>query len=86
MKMARLMSIGWYLYEMKALMTDYVIPMIKETFDTPVIYHKTIKTVGIGESFLADLISDWEDALPQHIKLAYLPSPGLVRMRLTARH
>ncbi|WP_226389501.1 competence/damage-inducible protein A [Penaeicola halotolerans] len=79
------MSMPGVPYEMKALMTDYVIPMIKETFDTPVIYHKTIKTVGIGESFLADLISDWEDALPQHIKLAYLPSPGLVRMRLTAQ-
>ena len=48
------------------------------------IYHKLIKTVGIGESFLADKIKDWEDALPDHISLAYLPSIGHVKLRLTA--
>src|SRR5690606_4919104 len=50
----------------------------------PVIYHKVIKTVGIGESWLADLIRAWENALPEHIRLAYLPSLGQVRLRLTA--
>lgn len=71
-------------HEMKNLMKTLVLPKLAKFFKTPVIYHKLIKTVGIGESFLADKIKDWEDNLPEHISLAYLPSVGQVRLRLTA--
>jgi nicotinamide-nucleotide amidase len=71
-------------HEMKKLMTDFVLPKLPSLFELPVIYHKVIKTVGIGESWLADLIQPWENALPKHIRLAYLPSLGQVRLRLTA--
>lgn len=70
-------------HEMKRMMTDLVIPRLKETFKTPVIHHHVIRTVGIGESFLADKISSWENSLPAHIKLAYLPGLGEVKLRLT---
>ncbi len=70
-------------YEMKAMMTQTVLPWLKEKFTLPAIHHKMIRTVGIGESWLADKIAFWEDALPDHIKLAYLPSMGQVRLRLT---
>ncbi|MBT0810755.1 competence/damage-inducible protein A [Litoribacter ruber] len=78
------MSMPGVPHEMKKLMETFVFPQLKERFSLPVIYHKVVKTVGIGESWLADKIRDWEDALPSHIKLAYLPSIGLVRLRLTA--
>lgn len=71
-------------HEMKKMMTDTVIPRLQKVFKTDVIHHKIIKTIGIGESWLADLIKDWENALPDHIKLAYLPSMGQVKLRLTA--
>jgi nicotinamide-nucleotide amidase len=71
-------------YEMKLMMTDTVIPKLLKTFNTPVIHHLVIRTVGIGESFLADKLSTWERAFPSHIKLAYLPGFGEVRLRLTA--
>jgi nicotinamide-nucleotide amidase len=70
-------------HEMKYLMANEVIPRLKKYFETPVIYHKMIRTIGVGESFLAEKIEKWEDALPPHIKLAYLPSFGQVRLRLT---
>jgi len=70
-------------FEMKAMMTDQVIPRLKQSFNTPFIYHHTILTQGIGESFLAAQIADWENQLPGNIKLAYLPQPGIVRLRLT---
>lgn len=70
-------------HEMKRMMTDLVIPKLKKTFNTPAIYHKVIRTVGIGESFLAEKIAEWENALPPYIKLAYLPSLGEVKLRLT---
>lgn len=70
-------------HEMKRMMTDIVIPKLKKTYRTPAIYHKVIRTVGIGESFLAEKIVEWESALPPHIKLAYLPSLGEVKLRLT---
>jgi nicotinamide-nucleotide amidase len=70
-------------HEMKRMMSDLVVPRLKETFNTPVIYHKVIRTVGQGESFLAEKITDWEKALPSHIKLAYLPGLGEVKLRLT---
>ncbi|GAB2631543.1 competence/damage-inducible protein A [Belliella aquatica] len=78
------MSMPGVPHEMKKLMTDFVLPKIKEIFPLPIIYHKVIKTVGIGESWLADLIRDWENNLPKNIKLAYLPSLGQVKLRLTA--
>jgi nicotinamide-nucleotide amidase len=78
------MSMPGVPYEMKKLMKDFVLPKLPGLFDLPVIYHKVIKTAGIGESWLADLIKDWENALPEHIRLAYLPSPGHVKLRLTA--
>ncbi|HET6227115.1 MAG TPA: CinA family nicotinamide mononucleotide deamidase-related protein, partial [Bacteroidia bacterium] len=71
-------------FEMKALMTDEVVPRLKARFKFPEIFHKTVLTQGIGESSLSELISDWEDQLANvNIKLAYLPSPGLVRLRLS---
>jgi len=71
-------------FEMKAMIPDPVIPLLQNKFHLPVIYHKTIRTAGIGESWLSDQIKNWEDALPEHIKLAYLPNLGQVRLRLTA--
>lgn len=72
-------------YEMKAMMEQDVLPMIKQRFKLPAIFHKTILTQGIGESFLSEIISEWEDGLAwQNMKLAYLPSPGKVRLRITA--
>ena len=71
-------------FEMKAIMETEVLPRVMKHFKTPVIFHKVIKTVGIGESYLSDLIQDWELSLPGHIKLAYLPSLGIVKLRLTA--
>ncbi len=71
-------------FEMKHLMTNRILPKLGQHFKTPIIKHKMIRTVGIGESFLAERIESWEDALPDHIKLAYLPSFGGVKLRLTA--
>lgn len=71
-------------FEMKAIMETEVLPRVIKHFKTPVIFHKVIKTVGIGESYLSDLIQEWELSLPAHIKLAYLPSLGIVKLRLTA--
>ena len=71
-------------FEMKWLMQNSVLPMLEEQLGAEAIVHKTILTFGIGESFLADKIADWEDALPTHIKLAYLPEAGKVRLRLSA--
>ena len=78
------MSMPGVPHEMKKLMKDFVLPKLPQIFDLPVIYHKLVKTAGIGESWLADLIKDWENALPPHIRLAYLPSLGHVKLRLTA--
>ncbi|MSQ78751.1 MAG: competence/damage-inducible protein A [Flavobacteriaceae bacterium] len=70
-------------YEMKTIFEEEVIPLIKEHFELPNIVHKTLLTAGIGESYLAEKIKTVEDALPQHIKLAYLPATAQVRLRLT---
>ncbi len=72
-------------YEMKSLMRDKVIPRLKQRFQTPYIIHKTVVTYGLGESAIANLIEEWEEALPKHIKLAYLPNFGRVRLRLSTR-
>jgi nicotinamide-nucleotide amidase len=71
-------------HEMKGMMTDYVLPRLPTRFSMPAIISKTLLTFGIGESFLAELISDFESSLPAIIKLAYLPNYGMVRLRLTA--
>ncbi|MCR9252651.1 MAG: competence/damage-inducible protein A [bacterium] len=71
-------------YEMKAMISNYIIPKLMKTFSTDLIHHKLIRTIGIGESWLSEMIEDWESNLPDHIKLAYLPSPGEVKLRLTA--
>jgi nicotinamide-nucleotide amidase len=71
-------------YEMKALMEKSVIPLLKKKYKTPAIIHRTILTQGLGESYIAERIKDWENQLPIHIKLAYLPSVGGVRLRLSA--
>lgn len=78
------MSMPGVPYEMKDLMTQSVLPALKEYFKTSVIIHQLVKTTGIGESNLADLLKDWEAQLPESIKLAYLPSLGEVKLRLTA--
>ena len=71
-------------YEMKSLMEFAILPKLKERFIFNIIQHKIIRTIGIGESFLAETIEHWENALPTHIKLAYLPHFGQVKLRLTA--
>lgn len=71
-------------HEMKHMLEYNVIPKLVHRFSPPVIYHRMIRTSGIGESWLAEKIKDWEEALPENIKLAYLPSLGEVRLRLTA--
>jgi nicotinamide-nucleotide amidase len=70
-------------HEMKGLMKTQVLPRLQQYFKMPFILHKTFLTYGIGESFLAEKIKSWEQQLPQHLKLAYLPHYGNVRLRLT---
>lgn len=70
-------------YEMKGIMEHSALPLVKAKFDLPAIVHKTLLTAGIGESALAELIEDFEKALPAEIKLAYLPNYGMVRLRLS---
>lgn len=72
-------------YEMKGLMTSEVLPRLQHKFKRPFVLHKTVLTYGVGESLLADRMEDWENNLPPFIKLAYLPSLGRVRLRLTAK-
>lgn len=71
-------------YEMKAMMEKHVLPELRRVFQPPTIVHRTILTTGLGESHLAQRIAAWEDSLAEDgIKLAYLPSPGLVKLRLS---
>ncbi len=70
-------------FEMKAIIENYVIPELFKTSET-FILHRTILTQGIGESHLSAKIENWETSLPSQIKLAYLPQPGIVRLRLSA--
>ena len=72
-------------YEMKGLMKNEVIPRIQEQFKLPFIIHKTVMTYGQGESIIAERIENWANKLPNFIKLAYLPSFGRVRLRLSAK-
>ena len=70
-------------FEMMAMITDDVIPILQQKFKAAHISHRTLLTAGVGESTLADLIQHFEEDLPKNIKLAYLPSYGMVRLRLT---
>lgn len=71
-------------YEMKEMMVAEILPLIKKQFKLPNIYHKTVLTQGVGESVIAEIIEEWENSLAEkNIKLAYLPQPGLVRLRLS---
>ncbi|MBL7732735.1 MAG: competence/damage-inducible protein A [Chitinophagaceae bacterium] len=72
-------------HEMKGLMTNEVIPRLQEAFTMPAVVHQTAFTAGQGESQIAELLKDFEPALPPHIKLAYLPNYGMVKLRLTSR-
>lgn len=72
-------------HEMKGLIKDEVIPRLLKEFDMPAIVHRTAFTAGLGESMIAELLKDFEPTLPEHIKLAYLPNYGMVKLRLTAR-
>ena len=73
-------------FEMKGIFTDELLPRIKERFQAIPYEKRVIMTTGIGESFLADKIKDWEYALPDFLSLAYLPQYGMVRLRLSGRH
>jgi nicotinamide-nucleotide amidase len=70
-------------HEMQGMMNDQVIPGLAAYFKTPFILHRTLLTAGVGESVLAEHIQAWESRIPAHIKLAYLPNYGMVRLRLT---
>ena len=72
-------------FEMKDIMLTGGLPRLKSFFNPPVILHKIVRTTGIGESFLAEKMVDWEKQLPEHLKLAYLPSLGGVKLRLTGK-
>jgi len=71
-------------FEMKPMVLNEIMPRLAQKFNSSFIVHKTVLTHGVGESQLAGMIENWEDALPENIKLAYLPQPGIVRLRLTA--
>ena len=71
-------------FEMRHLMEDEVLPRLKKQFALRSIVHRTMITEGIAESILAERIAAWESALPPYLKLAYLPAPNIVRLRLSA--
>lgn len=81
---AVLVSLPGVPFEMKVLMEEEVLPRLKAHFNLSAIVHKTMITSGLAESMLAERIADWEDALPEWLRLAYLPSPSGIRLRLSA--
>jgi len=72
-------------FEMKQLFQDQVLPRIVASFTRPVLLHRTLITYGLGESAIAERLMDWEEALPPHMKLAYLPNLGKVRLRVSIK-
>jgi nicotinamide-nucleotide amidase len=72
-------------FEMKEMMQRQIIPELNERFRGDIIIHRTVLTTGAGESKISEMIESWELALPSHIRLAYLPQPGLVRLRLSGK-
>lgn len=71
-------------HEMQGIMTDYVLPQLGKHFQTPTVMHQTLITSGMGESFVAERLVGFEAKLPAHVKLAYLPSYSLLKLRLTS--
>jgi nicotinamide-nucleotide amidase len=71
-------------YEMESMMSGYILPRLKTQYNLPSIVHRTLLVQGIAESHLASMLQEFESTLPQEVKLAYLPSPGRVRLRLSA--
>ncbi len=72
-------------YEMIGMMEATILPALREYFQAPEVIFKTIMTAGVAESVLSDRIQSWEDSLPDGFSLAYLPSPGTVKLRITAK-
>lgn len=72
-------------FEMKAMITESIIPWLKQKYVLPEIVHQMVLTQGLPESKLAEVLTDWENNLPANIKLAYLPSPGRVKLRLSSK-
>ncbi|MBT3754432.1 MAG: CinA family nicotinamide mononucleotide deamidase-related protein [Flavobacteriaceae bacterium] len=72
-------------FEMKSMVSTYLIPEIKNEFECPVILNKTLLTYGLGESTIANKLKEFESSLPSNFKLAYLPNLGRVRLRLSAK-
>ena len=70
-------------FEMKTMMINEIIPRLNKYFKPIAVLHHTILTQGLGESFLSDMLENWETHLPANLHLAYLPQPGIVRLRLT---
>jgi len=79
-----LISLPGVPYEMKTIVERELLTRLKALNDGQIIIHKTVMTYGLGESFLSERIASWEDALPENFKLAYLPKPGILRLRLSA--
>ena len=71
-------------FEMRHLMEDEVLPRLRSRFELRAVVHRTMITAGIPESLLAERIAEWENSLPPYLKLAYLPAPNVVRLRLSA--
>ena len=84
-KKAVLVSLPGVPFEMKELVREQVVPRIVKSCTLPVLLHRTLVTYGLGESAIAERIEAWEDALPPHMKLAYLPNLGKVRLRVSTR-
>lgn len=72
-------------FEMKGMVTDFVLPKLREKYELPLIEHRFIMTAGVGESRIAEKLIDFEEQLPKNVAMAYLPSHGYVKLRLTAR-
>lgn len=70
-------------FEMMFMLENFIIPKLKSKYKLPLLYSRTILTHGVGESFLADMLQDWEKSIPKNIKLAYLPTPGIVKLQLS---
>jgi nicotinamide-nucleotide amidase len=80
-----LVSLPGVPYEMKGMMKDFLLEKFQQRFQVSAVYHRTILTTGIGESFLADQMADWENRIREAgLGLAYLPSPGMVKLRITS--
>ncbi|MFZ9002978.1 MAG: competence/damage-inducible protein A [Robiginitalea sp.] len=84
-KKAVLVSMPGVPFEMKQLFQEKVLPRIASAFTRPVLLHRTLITYGLGESAIAERLTGWEESLPGHMKLAYLPNLGKVRLRVSTR-